>query len=233
MPARPPLPAAVETATARAFETAARWRRARALHPRGDTFRGTAALTPVGSALGDRAEIAVVVRLSRGIGLPHPVPDFNGIAIRFQDAHGRGRHQDLLLTSALAAPVLRHVLRPAATFAAAGHTTVLPYRRPGGGRIMFRCPPMALERLDDGAAALPFPIALDVATLLGPWERAADLVVTAPEPDAGPRFDPWNTGDQLIPSGLLNRLRGPAYAGSRAGYPAAPVRAKDAHHSGR
>jgi hypothetical protein len=44
-------------------------------------------------------------------------------------------------------------------------------------------------------------------------------VVSLVEPQAGEtlRFDPWQSGGGIVPTGLLNRLRAPAYRGSRAG----------------
>jgi hypothetical protein len=215
----------LERATERVFAVVARLRRARALHPRGVTLHGRGRVR-VESGLADRPEVRVVVRLSRGAGLPHPLPDVHGVAVRFVDAHGAGRHQDLLLSGAGRAPVLRHVLRPALRFDRAGGTTVLPYRRPGGGRLLFGCDPVPVATLVDVPAALPLTISLHEATPLGRWRPVAELQVDEVDPDdLRTRFDPWHTTPVLEPAGLLNRLRRAAYSGSRAGTNAAPGKA--------
>src|SRR4051812_31288290 len=85
-----------------AFGAVARARDDRALHPDGVVFAG--AIT--GALFGARRAL---VRISRGGGLPETLPDVRGCAIRVLDAHGSGRHQDLLLASSLAAPVGRHL----------------------------------------------------------------------------------------------------------------------------
>lgn len=197
--------------TAWLFRLLAVVRRGRALHPKGRTFAGSARLEP-GSHLADRRAVDVVVRRSRGAGLPDRWPDFDGVAIRFLDAHGEGRHQDLLLTTtAGAAPVLRHVLRPVRSPRSAGACTILPLRSPHGP-LLFR-----LDPFDD---AVPFVLVLRAATPLGRWRTVATIAVDREAPEAATtRFDPWTTGPELVPSGLINRLRGAAYAGSRQGRP--------------
>lgn len=176
-------------------------------------------LHPAGAALARAAAtVPVVARLSRGVGLPHPLPDFNGIAVRFLDAHAAGRHQGLLLTTAASQPVLRHVIHPAPSFRHSGFSSVLPYRDEAGTRRLFRCDPLPVAALGDVHDALPLVLQLRIATLLGPWEPAATVTLTevASEPPGGVRFDLWHTTTELVPVGLLNRLRAPAYAASRA-----------------
>lgn len=95
----PPVPRWLGTPVERAFGTVARLRGARGLHPQGVAFEGQAEVHPAGVVLAPTGDAEVVVRLSRGIGVPHPAPDFNGVAVRFVDAHGSGRHQDVLLTT--------------------------------------------------------------------------------------------------------------------------------------
>lgn len=216
------LPEPLVDNVVRLFALIAAVRGERSLHPRGQTLSGTATLHPAGRALaateGD-TDLAVVARLSRGAGLPHPLPDFNGVAVRFVDAHGPGRAQDLLLAAAPAAPILRHVIRPAMAFTSSGYSSVLPYRA-GDRLVVFRCAPLAVRRLDRVASALPVVLELQVASLLGGWQPAATLTLDTQLPDdRSVRFDPWNTGDGLQPTGFLNGLRRPAYAASRAAAP--------------
>lgn len=217
------LPAAVAGAVAGVFGAVARLRRDRSLHPRGALLRGTARVHPAGAGLLDPRRtgevVDVYVRLSRGIGLPHPLPDFNGVALRLLDAHGEGRHQDLLLTSSPAPPLLRHVLVPSPSFARIGFSTVLPVRDRAGRRLLFRVPPLAVRRLTELDEALPLVLTVLVASPLGAWEPAATVTLDSTVPSDHVRFDPWRTGPSLVPSGLLNRLRKPAYSASRADAP--------------
>lgn len=216
------LPAPVARATSRVFGGLSRARGTRVFHPRGVAMAGTARMTGLGVRLAGRESADVVVRLSRGLGLRHPLPDFNGVAVKFPDAHGPGRDQDLLLVSALRPPVARHVLVPLPSFGSSGTSTILPYRTPDG-LVLFRTDPVPHLDVD-----LPVRIRLQAASLLGPWEPIGELVLVRRLSDATSRevsFDPWNTGDDVVPAGILNRLRRPAYAGSRAGRPgkASPV----------
>ncbi len=159
-------------------------------------------------------------RLSRGVGLPHPLPDFNGVALRFLDAHGPSRHQDLLLVAAGSRPGLRHLIVAMPYLTSSGYSTVLPYRTPAGQRRAFRCDPLPIRTVAEAASALPLTIEVLIASLRGAWAPAATVVLTSVLPSDGrPRFDPWNTGPELVPAGVLNRLRAAAYAGSRAATP--------------
>ena len=81
------------------------------LHPEGQTWAGR--LTRAGSEeptgvawLDEPGEDEVLVRTSRAIGLPGPLPDIAGLAVRVRtDA---SRHGDLLLASTGWAPVARN-----------------------------------------------------------------------------------------------------------------------------
>ena len=85
--------------TARAFGLAAAVRFPRPLHPSGVTRAGEARLTGRGRLLAGGPTCRVVARFSRGAGLPEPLPDVLGLAVRFVDAFGPGRHHDVLLSS--------------------------------------------------------------------------------------------------------------------------------------
>jgi hypothetical protein len=52
------------------------------------------------------ARYDAVVRFSRGGGLPEPLPDALGVAVRLPDAYGPGRTQDFLVTSSADLPLL-------------------------------------------------------------------------------------------------------------------------------
>lgn len=220
----PPLPAWLSAAADRAFGNVARIRGARGLHPRGVTFAGDAEVHTSGAALAPVGHIDVVVRLSRGIGLPHPAPDFNGVAIRFVDAHGPAHHQDVLLTTSLSPPILRHAIFPWPTFSVLGYSSVLTFETEDGPR-MLRVDPLGAPTLGTAEVQLPLRIDLQIAEPRGSWSPAATITmrrVLAPEEAATVRFDPWTTADTFRPRGLLNRLRAPAYEGSRRSAPHVP-----------
>lgn len=217
----PPLPSWLAAATRQTFGAVAGLRRARGLHPRGVTFAGTAEIHPAGGALGPVGERGVVVRLSRGIGLPHPWPDFNGVAVRFVDAHGPAHHQDVLLTTSFSPPVLRHTIFPWPTFSVLGYSSVLTFETDDGPRVL-RVTPLEAATLDAAAEQLPLHVELEIAEPRGGWTAAASITldrVLAPEEAATVRFDPWTTAETFRPRGLLNRLRAPAYEGSRRSAP--------------
>ncbi len=104
------------------------------LHPEGQTWAGR--LTRAGSEertgvswLDEPGEDEVLVRTSRAIGLPGPLPDVAGLAVRVRLP--RDRYGDLLLASTGWNPVTRHLLAPAFRQGQA-LTTLLPYRTPVG-----------------------------------------------------------------------------------------------------
>mgnify|MGYP001136353803 CR=1 FL=1 len=213
------LPDGVASTVARVFAWATGLRNGRVFHPRGGCYLGRARLheRAVG-LLGDRPELDAVVRVSRGIGLPDVLPDFNGLAVRLLDAHGEGRDQDLLLVSSGRLPVGRHVLVPVPFVGWTGYSSILPYRSPEGLRVLGAAP---FEGLTSAGVRRSLPVEVRIlgASLLGAWEPEVDLTLT--EPLDGPscealRFDPWHTGPRFLPAGVLNRLRLPAYAASQA-----------------
>src|SRR4051794_39078712 len=67
----------------------------RVLHPRGTTLSGVLTVTggDTGAELLDRpGRHDVLVRLSRSAGLPAPLPDVHGVAVRVLDCYGPGAH---------------------------------------------------------------------------------------------------------------------------------------------
>jgi len=118
----------LDAPTAALFGALARLRGGRhALHPRGRTHAGTLDLGPgAPPPLGPGRRVDVVVRLSRAVGLPPPLPDVHGVAIRLPDHLGPGRHQDLLLSATWG----RHVLRPARRLRGE-LSTILPFEHAG------------------------------------------------------------------------------------------------------
>lgn len=207
------------------YRNLSRLRGKRGFHPFGVGF--AARLTPLGGGLEGTAfgrESETLVRLSRSLGLPEALPDPCGLALRVPDAHGPGRHQDLLMVSSALPPGGRHALLPSRGFCDLPYSSLLPYRLGGrtvvlGARALAPRPGPKLEDLAERrVGGLEFE--LRAAGLTGGWEPFARLSLAerlAPERSERLCFDPTNTGGGLELVGLLNRLRGPAYAASQEG----------------
>src|SRR5688572_16296331 len=89
-------------------------RRGKAVHPHGVVHRarlvieGSPSAPPAAELLATAGEHEALVRFSRSLGLPRPLPDLLGMSIRVVDAHGPDRHQDFLLVTSVDLPVLHH-----------------------------------------------------------------------------------------------------------------------------
>ncbi|MGY1601192.1 hypothetical protein [Geodermatophilus sp. SYSU D00815] len=158
--------------------------------------------------LDDPARDRVVVRLSRGAGLPPPLPDLFGLAVRIPDGP-----VDLLLSSTATAPLLRQVpvlRRDAATT----YTSIMGYRSDAGT--------LRLAALPDGGSRR---FTLAAARRQGPWRPFGRLVLEEPRAPLDPdvRFDAVrNPPHGLVPDGPMARFRAPAYSAARAGRDAPP-----------
>ena len=187
----------------------------RIFHPRGAAY--AARFTAVAGHGGAAAEIFAdgfahdaLVRLSRGLGLRPPLPDVFGLALRLPDVYGPGGHQDFLLASSGEGVAGRRLLRPTFGARTGMYSSLLPYEA-GGGRLL-----VGARRAGEAADAFD----LLVARPRGRWRVAARLTLTGRLDDAVARelrFDPWNSGRGLVPAGVVNRMRGAAYRGSRHG----------------
>jgi len=208
------------------YRTLSRLRRKRGFHPFGVGF--SARLTPQGEAGAGATvferESEVLVRLSRSLGLPEWLPEPYGLAIRFPDAYGPGAHQDFLLVSSASPPGGRHTLLPARGFCDLPYSTLLPYRLRGetvlvGARGLAASPGPKLGDLR-GRETGDLEFELSLAGITGAWKPLARLALgerLPPERTEHLHFDPTNSGGGLELVGLLNRLRGPAYAASQEG----------------
>jgi hypothetical protein len=186
----------------------------RIFHPRGVAHRALFRSAPNGldaAVLAEGFEHEALVRLSRGLGFRPPLPDVLGLAVRLPDVYGRGSHQDFLLASSGSGPLGRRMLRPTRRSPAELYSSLLPYDV-AGRRVLVGARPIA-----SGPTAV---FELLVASSTGPWhpvgrlsfaERLDESVARAL------RFDPWHSGGNIVPAGLANRLRAPAYRGSRRG----------------
>jgi len=233
--------AAAGPVVAAGFYTLAALRRRRSLHPTGVGYQGRLRVPderpprPGVPLFQAGATHPVLVRFSRGAGLPEPLPDALGVAIKLPDAHGPGVDQDLLLTSSTDRPLLRRLLFPARSFVRGAFSTALPYdlgservvlllvpapinggRSAGGGG---RRPVGGLAELR-AVAANGLEFELRTAKSFGRSQPLATVTVDAPLPadqTEGLRFNPWTTGPGIHPSGWLNLLRDAAYRASQRG----------------
>jgi hypothetical protein len=231
--------AAAGPVVAAGFHALAALRRKRSLHPTGIGFHGWLQVPdecptrPGVPLFQPGATHPAILRFSRGAGLPEPLPDALGVAIKLPDAHGPGIDQDLLLTSSTDRPLLRRLLFPARSFVRGAFSTALPYDL-GGDRVVLLLVPVltsagrstggvghraggALTELRTVAAnGLKFE--LRAARSLGRSQPLATVTVGPPLP-AGQtealRFNPWTTGPGIRPSGWLNLLRDAAYRASQ------------------
>ena len=151
----------------------------RIIHAKGLTFHGELTLLPAVDALGvplargARAR-PVLVRFSRGAGLPDSLPDVLGIAIRIPDAGGSGAPQDLMLSTGARAPFARRLLVPRRDYRAATYTSLISYEVAGRDLLV---------------GALPVAGGFELATAEGngAWTPFARLTIGAPYDDGDGR----------------------------------------------
>lgn len=210
-----------------------RARGAKPLHPVGVVLQGRLLRTGAGpdeasgvAWLDERGSDDVVVRLSRGGGLPVWAPDVHGIALRH--VH-RGRTVDVLLSTTGSIPGARHVLAPQRTLGGGVFTSLLPYRGPHGPVLLAARPvPKRALPFDPVAVATALaaePLRLRLAWsagLVGAWRPFGWLVVggpAQPTPDPGLRFDPLQAPPGLDTYRWVGALRDRAYARARTAVP--------------
>jgi hypothetical protein len=198
------------------------------VHPRGVAHRARLVVdgaphAPRGSELlSTPAEHPAVVRFSRSLGLPRPLPDLLGVSLRVPDAYGEGAHQDFLLVTSVDLPILHHLFVPAGDVQQRPYSSSLPYAADGERFLLGVLPDPAsprppgddeLDRLGRAAATGRLVFGLAIAPVLGRFRRIGSLHVDErlpPELDAL-RFSPLYCGGGLRPVGTLNRLRAYAY----------------------
>jgi hypothetical protein len=205
----------------------------RSLHPIGDSYEATFVVPPRREPLGadlldEPGERRALVRFSRGAGLPEPLPDVLGIAIRVIDAHGPGGHQDFLLATSSGLPVAHHALLPATSFFDRTFSSVLVYSIGGATRLVGAVPRSAapdghgqgLEAVSVAASRRQLFYDLCLAGPFGRFDPVVRIDVGDPLPaDEGERlcFNVWNAGGGIRPGGPFQGLRLPAYEGSQRG----------------
>ncbi len=220
-------------AAAALFATTSAIRRARTFHPVGDGFDATFEVGGRGGHgapfLDTPARYDALVRLSRGAGLPEPLPDILGVAVRVLDAFGAGRHLDLLMVTSGRRPILRHVFLPSLGFEDDQFSSVLPYRV-GDGHVVFGARFVGIDtgrhvHLGDigrRVAAGAVRLVIEVASVRGPWREVGVVQLGDQMTDARAEslgFDPSNAGGGIQPVGVLQAVRRLSYRASRAARP--------------
>lgn len=202
----------------------ARVRHTKPLHPVGVVLAGR--LRRFGASSGAAwvdtpGDDDVLVRISRGGGLPTWLPDVHGLALRVPDGAGLA---DVLLSTTGSAPGLRHVLAPHLEITAGTYTSLLPYRGPRGplllGARAVRRNPVGADPADVAQALRREPLHLSVAwaTPTGRWRVFARLELdgTAEEHlDPPVHFDPLTPPTGLATYPWAAALRAAAYARAR------------------
>jgi hypothetical protein len=228
--------AVVTRAVDAVFEVLARWRGARAFHPRGALFAARVELdrdSPTTAALGGVAGHPALVRASKGAGTPGALPDVLGLAVRLTDLPGGP--VDLLFTTVGRRRATGALLAPAAGWCPRPFSMLLPYRADGvrvtlglraarPDRARGADPQVARDTVRDG----PLVFVLAEKRARTPWTPIGRVLLDVPMPDGavddGPAgtdpvtFDPVvNAHPRLRPVRPLAAVRAAAYTGSRRG----------------
>ncbi|MDD7968404.1 hypothetical protein [Actinomycetospora lemnae] len=214
-----------------AFALASFVRRARVFHPHGRTLTARLHVRGddrfAGTVLGAAGVHDGAVRFSRGAGVPEPLPDVLGLALRLDLADGP---QDLLLVSSAPAPIARHAILPARDYGATHYSSIVPFRLGGttvvlGARPEHDREPEPLERLaalERAAADGRVRFTLLAAHTTGPWSAVGEIELGTALPDERGerrRHTPFHDAGGIEPVGVVNALRRRAYADSQAARP--------------
>jgi hypothetical protein len=223
----------------RAARTVARGRGKRpALHPCGAIVTGRLVVPAHGTFLevpgwDAPASYAVTARWSLATGLPRPLPDALGLALRVEDVGGPGRCLELLLTSSGRGRWTRHVPFPRTSATGGPYTTLLSYEIGGHRGVLAAFPLPGTPRIPADPAAVAAAVARQpvefvlCAGTAAAWMPLGRLVLQDAEPfrhrPQERAFDPYrNSLPGFRPVGSLRSLRIAAYAGSREGRDAEP-----------
>lgn len=182
--------------------------REKPLHPVGEMFAGRLVRPGSETAHGvpwfdQPGQDDVLVRVSRAIGLPGPLPDVYGLALRLRK--GQTRYGDLLLASTGWNAATRHLLLPAWN-RESPLSSLLPYRSPVGPVVIGARP------IDERGYELCW------AEVGKGWHHLGELTLDDPLPETDEvSFDPiLNPLPGLQQYAWVERLRERSYATARA-----------------
>jgi hypothetical protein len=210
-------------------------RRGKAVHPTGVVHEAWLTVSesedapPAARLLSQPGEHRAVVRFSRSVGVPRPLPDLLGLSLRVVDAYGAGRHQDFLLVTSADRRVLHHFFLPATDVQQRPYSSSLPYRA-GSETFLVgalpdpRSPRPAgaheFDRLDAAASTGRLRFRIAVAPVMGHFRTVAELRIgrRLPAELDALRFNPVNTGSGIETVGVLNGARDRAYRLSQAAW---------------
>lgn len=173
----------------------------RPIHPEGVSLTGPLEKFPPGrrsgiSWLDTPGTSQVQARLSRSIGLPGPLPDIVGLALRIPAEPGSF---DVLLASTGSSRASRFILTPHRFASEAAFTTIMPYQGSRGPVLLAARPldsslrlPAKTEAFRQALGNGAWALGLYHATPLGPWARFAtmSLSIDPTQQDTDQRFDP-------------------------------------------
>jgi hypothetical protein len=224
----PDLPLLAGRAVAVPLGALAHLRSGKPMHPRGVVVDAVLERSGGPAAWGvpwlaARAEDPVVVRLSRSVGLPAPLPDVLGLALRVPAVE---HPVDLLLSSAGRGVLARRVIVPRRD-AASVYSSIMGYRSDAGTVLLAALPDPGTDPLPSTPGPLAAAIAarrpvfaLAAARGSGEWHPFGRLRLMGPVDPVDPdvRFDAVrNPPPGLVPDGPMARFRAPAYAAAREG----------------
>ncbi|MBG6237889.1 hypothetical protein IWX78_000844 [Mycetocola sp. CAN_C7] len=208
-----------------AFRILQRFRRPRPIHPHGVALSGTVRYltSPARSGIAfldhpAAAELPVSARVSRSLGVPAPLPDVIGLAIRWDGPSGPA---DLALASTGFGVPSRFWLAAHRSPSRARFTTLIPYRSDRGPVLLAartigpRDLPSEPRALATALTGTTWRLRLYHASPTGHWHPFAivELRHSSTTVDTPDRFDPVR--HQLPGSETYNwarRLREPSYA---------------------
>jgi hypothetical protein len=203
-------------------------RRGKAFHPDGVVYdarlaiAGHPAAPHAAELLSRQGEHRAIARFSRAVGLPRPIPDLLGLSLRVPDVYGIGLHQDFLLVTSADHPLLHHIFLPASDVQHRPYTSSLPYRAKDDLFLVGAVPQASspqpdgrseFERLDAAASTGRLAFDIAVAPIAGRFRAVGSLHIgrRLPHELDALRFNPWNTGGGMEPTGWLNGARDRAY----------------------
>ncbi|RPF26674.1 hypothetical protein [Georgenia muralis] len=210
------------TALGAALAGVAALRGGRPLHPRGVVVPARLRLDGAGPALGGLGRagtLDAVVRLSRAGGVPAPLPDIHGLAVRWSGTAGPN---DLLLASTGTGPASRFLLVPRRSASGGALSSIMPFAGPAGPVLVAALPrdPRRGPQTGDTAAPTPPSWRLVWAPPRGAWRTFGTLDLAASPNGGGDddelRFDPVeHCPDGLATYGWAAQLRIRPYQWSR------------------
>ncbi|HEX2240699.1 MAG TPA: hypothetical protein VHJ82_06120 [Actinomycetota bacterium] len=206
-------------ASAALFASLSRARGKRFFHPHGKIYSGSATFRTSGLDLPFEGTTRVLVRLSRGAGVPLSLPDVFGLAIKLQPVE-----HDFLLATSGEGVVTRHLLLPGAGFFSLPYSSVLPYELHDDLVVFGARASDELKKTNSGdpndldphvgVGRLRFELSVSVVGSPS-WETFGEVTLSGfHEEDV--KFNPWNCAPPLRPAGPLNRLRLDTYQASQA-----------------